>query len=187
MKWMSVFLVALLAFVPTTTFWPEQAEAQNRTAGTLTVPVTGKSDSGAQFDGAFTISRFAIQAGKVVAIGNLVGTVTDAANNTVNTVATSIAMPLDTSASGGAARTASVGTLQVGECDILHLVLGPLDIDLLGLEIHLDQVVLDIVAQAGAGNLLGNLLCAIVGLLDPLGPLAQLVELLNQLLALLGG
>ena len=45
-------------------------------------------------------------------------------------------------------------------------MLGPLDLNLLGLEIHLQRVVLDIVAVAGAGNLLGNLLCAVAGLLD---------------------
>ncbi len=59
-------------------------------------------------------------------------------------------------------------------CDILHLVLGPLDLDLLGLQVHLDKIVLDIVAATGAGNLLGNLLCAITGLLDG-GPLAGLL------------
>ena len=66
-------------------------------------------------------------------------------------------------------------------CDILHLVLGPLDLDLLGLQVHLDKVVLDIVAATGAGNLLGNLLCAITGLLDG-GPLAGLLGQLNDLL-----
>ena len=45
-------------------------------------------------------------------------------------------------ASGGTAAT----------CDILNLVLGPLDLNLRGLEIHLNQVVLDIVAVTGAGN-----------------------------------
>ncbi|HEX4977199.1 MAG TPA: hypothetical protein VFV40_04970 [Nocardioides sp.] len=79
-----------------------------------------------------------------------------------------------------------------GACDILNLVLGPLDLDLLGLQVHLDQVVLDIVAQSGAGNLLGNLLCAVAGLLDPASPLdvllGQLNDLLDQLLGgLLGG
>ena len=51
-------------------------------------------------------------------------------------------------------------------CDVLHLVLGPLDLDLLGLQVHLDKVVLDIVAATGAGKLLGNLLCAITGILE---------------------
>jgi hypothetical protein len=74
-------------------------------------------------------------------------------------------------------------------CGILHLELGPLDLDLLGLVVHLDQVVLDISAEPGAGNLLGNLLCAIAGLLDGGSPLTQilnqLVNLLNQLIAAL--
>jgi hypothetical protein len=78
-----------------------------------------------------------------------------------------------------------------GSCDILNLVLGPLDLNVLGLRVHLNQVVLDIVAQAGAGQLLGNLLCAVAGLLDPgstlSGLLGQLSTLLNQILAALGG
>ena len=75
-------------------------------------------------------------------------------------------------------------------CDILNLVLGPLDLNLLGLEVHLNQVVLDIVAQSGAGNLLGNLLCAVAGLLDGGGLgglLGQLSDLLNQILGVLNG
>ena len=70
-----------------------------------------------------------------------------------------------------------------GTCDILHLELGPLDLDLLGLQIHLDKVVLDITAQSGPGNLLGNLLCAIAGLLD--NP-TLLAGLLDQVLDLVG-
>jgi hypothetical protein len=34
----------------------------------------------------------------------------------------------------------------------------PLDLNLLGLAIHLDRILLDITAQSGPGNLLGNLL-----------------------------
>jgi hypothetical protein len=74
--------------------------------------------------------------------------------------------------------------VQVGEttCQILHLDLGPLSLNLLGLQVDLSRVVLDITAQAGAGNLLGNLLCAVAGLLDNPGGLANL---LNQILAAL--
>jgi hypothetical protein len=52
--------------------------------------------------------------------------------------------------------------------------------------IDLNQVVLDIVAQSGAGSLLGNLLCAITGLLDGTGAVGQLVNSLNQLVSALG-
>jgi len=46
----------------------------------------------------------------------------------------------------------------------------------------LNRVVLNIVAESGAGNLLGNLLCAVTGLLDNPSGLAQL---LNNILAAL--
>jgi hypothetical protein len=70
-------------------------------------------------------------------------------------------------------------------CDILNLVLGPLDLDLLGLQVHLDRVVLNIVAASGAGNLLGNLLCAVAGLLDGTGVLGEISQILNSILAIL--
>ena len=79
-----------------------------------------------------------------------------------------------------------------GACDILTLDLGPLDLDLLGLRVALDEVNLLIEAIPGAGNLLGNLLCGIAGLLDGgLGSglgglladlLAAIANLLNGLL-----
>jgi len=53
--------------------------------------------------------------------------------------------------------------------------------------VHLDPVVLTITAVSGAGNLLGNLLCAIAGLLDPSAgiPANLLADLLNAVLAIL--
>ncbi|MBO0709486.1 MAG: hypothetical protein J2P44_14080, partial [Candidatus Dormibacteraeota bacterium] len=83
------------------------------------------------------------------------------------------------------ARTAAASAART--CGILNLVLGPLDLNLLGLVVHLDRVVLTIVAQTGAGNLLGNLLCAVAGLLDNglSGLLGHLTNLLNQILAAL--
>jgi hypothetical protein len=72
-------------------------------------------------------------------------------------------------------------------CDILNLDLGPLDLNLLGLQIDLQPIVLDITAVPGAGNLLGNLLCAVAGLLDGAGnPLNAITNLLNRLLGGLG-
>jgi hypothetical protein len=76
----------------------------------------------------------------------------------------------------------------------LHLDLGPLDLNLLGLRVQLNEVVLDITALPGPGNLLGNLLCAVAGLLDGvnlgdvLGRLLQsLIDALIRLLEGLGG
>jgi hypothetical protein len=51
-------------------------------------------------------------------------------------------------------------------CNVLLLDLKGLLLNVLGLTIKLNPVVLVIDAASGAGNLLGNLLCALVGLLD---------------------
>jgi hypothetical protein len=49
-----------------------------------------------------------------------------------------------------------------------------------------NQIVLDITAVPGAGNLLGNLLCDVANLLNN-NPTATLVGLLNQIIAILQG
>ena len=77
-----------------------------------------------------------------------------------------------------------------GACNVLNLVLAPLDLNVLGLQVHLNRVVLNIVAQSGAGQLLGNLLCFVAGLLDAGGPLSGIINrvtaLLNRILGALG-
>ena len=57
------------------------------------------------------------------------------------------------------------------DCDILNLSLGPVELNLLGLVVELDDcdggpVTVDITAEPGPGNLLGNLLCGVARLLD---------------------
>ena len=68
-------------------------------------------------------------------------------------------------------------------CAILSLVLGPLHLDVLGLVIDLNRVVLNIVGQTGAGNLLGNLLCALTGILDGSVILTRFLSVVTELLA----
>ena len=48
------------------------------------------------------------------------------------------------------------------------------------------KITLDVNAVPGAGNLLGNLLCQITGLLDNSGSTSQIANLLNQIFNLLG-
>ena len=83
------------------------------------------------------------------------------------------------------AEPAPLAAAQVS-CQILNLSIGAIDLNLLGLTVHLNPVLLIVSAVPGAGNLLGNLLCAITNLLNGVGNLTTLVQLLNQLLALLG-
>jgi hypothetical protein len=94
------------------------------------------------------------------------------------------------SGAAGAAAAQDVVVQQQLVCEILNLDLGPLHLDLLGLVVDLAPVLLDITAVPGPGNLLGNLLCAIVGLLDfpgLLGVVSQILDAINQILAGLGG
>jgi hypothetical protein len=70
-------------------------------------------------------------------------------------------------------------------CPVLTLTLGPLHLNLLGLVIDLSQVNLNITAQAGSGNLLGNLVCGIANLLNQGAPASTIAPLLNALLRLL--
>lgn len=68
-------------------------------------------------------------------------------------------------------------------CTILHLTLGPIHLNLLGLVVNTNTIVLDITAVSAPGNLLGNLLCAVANLLNqsPL-PTSQIAALLNEIL-----
>ena len=139
------------------------AQGQAQPAPVLSIPVTAPN-----FTGTFDLRRFAVINGVVNAVGTLAGSLTLPTGEVVSVVR-SLAIPLS------AATTAT--------CDILHLELGPLNLDLLGLVVNLNRIVLDIDAQAGPGNLLGNLLCAVAGLLDNPNGLAQV---LNQILRILG-
>jgi hypothetical protein len=129
------------------------AQATSATNSFDNLPVTGTTATGGTFRGLLDIVRFRLVDGNLVAVGDLTGTLRNASGGLVGTVVDQrVRLPVKI----GAAST----------CDILHLKLGPLDLNLLGLVVHLDRIVLDITADAGPGNLLGNLLCAIAGLLD---------------------
>jgi hypothetical protein len=150
--------------------------AAGRSTG-FTVPITAKSVDQGEFTGTLRILQFAVQDGQLVASGIVTGTLVDE-NGVSTAVIRTVTLPVST----GGGTTAAAALIA---CDILHLELGPLDLDLLGLVVHLDKVVLDIDAVPGAGNLLGNLLCAVTNLLNGGGALTQIADLLNQILDLL--
>jgi hypothetical protein len=57
---------------------------------------------------------------------------------------------------------------QAQTCDLLTLLIpGGIFLDLLGLQLIIAPIAIFLNAVSGAGNLLGNLLCALAGLLDP--------------------
>lgn len=159
-KVISLFLIFALggvfAVLPTT------ASAQGNPLKNISVTDT----NGNLTNGKLSINRFAVQDGKIVALGTLTGTLN---NQQINQAVT---LPV---------------TIGQHSCDILKLTLGPLHLNLLGLVVDLSQINLDITAQSGSGNLLGNLLCSIAHLLDDTNAsLSAIATKLNQILRALG-
>ena len=152
--------------------------------GKIKSRVVGTTASDRRVTGKFTPLEFSKKNGKVKVRG-LVQGVVHHANGSTSTFTALRTMRVKSI--NGEPATARAAVQNRATCDILHLVLAPLDLDLLGLQVHLDRVVLDIVAVSGAGNLLGNLLCAVTGLLDGglSGQLGRLVRLLDRILDVL--
>jgi hypothetical protein len=180
LRMMSLVLAAMMAL--TFTLGPIAtiaAAQQNQPGAGLVVPnVTGTLLQGTQqvgelTNGTLTVTRLQERGGQLLATGTLTGT---AQGQPVTQPFRDIPVTL-VDPNGGA-------------CDILNLDLGPLNLDLLGLVVDLSPVSLDVTALPGPGKLLGNLLCAVAGLLDQ-NPAGALNGILNELLGiinrLLGG
>jgi hypothetical protein len=171
--------------------------AQAKTGGSYTLPGTfsGTASNATITDAAatadsITITGFKNVGGVINAVGTFTGTI--AGVNGGEQFTTGFTAPVTQidghSLAGGASSLAAAA----GTCQILDLTLGPLHLDLLGLVVDLNQVHLNITAQQGSGNLLGNLLCSVAHLLDNTGSggtgglsglLQGITSLLNQILA----
>lgn len=170
-----VMVVAALGLTTMTAGTASAAPPQKAPAAAVSTPVTGTftdaTGGTGSFVGSFTTKSFAARNGELLATGTLTGALTDSAGTNVGTVTRSVSAP---------------AAVALATCRVLDLVLGPLHLDLLGLVVDLNQVHLVINAVSGPGNLLGNLLCAIAGLLDGTPSAGTLAAILNFLLALLG-
>ncbi len=160
--------------------------------GTLKVSkVTGAAKNGTTFAGHYNVKRFiTTDSGKTKAVGTLKGSLTKKNGSTDKVTKRGVRMAVRPAASSVGDLPVAPGTVapSVAGCQVLDLVLAPLDLDLLGLTVHLDRVHLNTTAVPGAGELLGNLLCAVAGLLDGtgIGGLSGiLTNLLNALLGIL--
>ena len=138
------------------------------------VPVSGHFKGGGTFQGTLTVTQFVAQSGKVAAQGILNGTLTNKAGTVIGTVTNqAVTLPVQ---------------LVDPSCSILNLVIGPIDLNLLGLMVHVSQITVTITANP-AGGLLGQLLCDIANLLNSGSPLSQILSQiiadLNQILSML--
>ena len=156
------------------------AAVRQAAKGTITSKVFGEFGRSGTVRGTFDAKRFLVKRGDPYAVGVLHATLRRGGGALVGHVNREITIPVKNAHTGQAA-------LAGRSCQVLDLVLGPLDLNLLGLKVHLNRVVLNIEAAPGAGALLGNLLCAVTGLLDRNSLLSQLrlVNILNRILDIL--
>ena len=160
-------------------------KAANARAQLLTnIPVTAPLPDGSTFSGVVTLTHMTL-ADRATHTFLVDGTITYMKDGqTVTQTFTGIPATLNRDAS---ASTVVRPAAMMAVCDVLFLDLGPLNLDLLGLTVDLAEVVLDVNAVTGAGNLLGNLLCGLLGLLDVAGLLGAIGQLLDTINAILGG
>jgi hypothetical protein len=168
MKTRILSLSLMIALLTTTLVAPLSAEAQS-TNPLAQIPINISNSLGS-FVGTATVERFAAQGGQLVAIGTLTGVLTPVGGLAQN-ITRNFRVPV---------------TIPTASCQILTLDLGPINLDLLGLVVDISPISIDVTAQPGAGKLLGNLLCAVAGLLDNTPDVNGLATLLNRLLRLLG-
>ena len=145
---------------------------------------TGTTASGKRVTGSFTPFRFSKKNGHLRARGMVRGVVHQAGPNRRFAVVRTLPVRRVNGTSITNARQATAAAAAV--CPILRLRLGRINLNLLGLRITTNRIKLNIVAVPGPGNLLGNLLCAIAGLLDGPPTPAQLILARRQLNRLLG-
>jgi hypothetical protein len=155
------------------------ASAQDTVPFTKKLAITG-TNKGKDFKGTYTIQRFEKAGNKLVAVGTLKGKLK-------NRKVTRKNVRIPATLAQGAQSSQLPPNPTPGACQILDLVLNPIDLNLLGLHVATSRIEALIEAVPGANALLGNLLCAVTGLLDPsalAGPLNNLAAALNAILAL---
>lgn len=149
---LALFLGIVLVSV---TLYATSAEAKTTTAPLgKPIPVEGALSDGGSFDGVIKNGKVTVQNGQAFVSGTLKGTATLADGTTQQVTQKFSGAPVD------------VTSASQTECQILFLDIGPIFLDLLGLQVDLSPIQLDITAVRGPGNLLGNLLCGLVGILD---------------------
>lgn len=185
--------------------WEVPAGAEPAKApGALTLPASGTFEKHGEFTGTISINRFEQRGNDIVAIGFVTGVLSHRGRRLGTVVAGEVAWPVALMAGGGplnasgqargmarpmqvawspGVRPASrVLPVQAGSCQVLNLALGPINVDVLGFQIALSPVTLNLAGVTGTP--LGDLVCSVS---DLLGNVAGLVNLLNSLLGLLTG
>jgi hypothetical protein len=111
----------------------------------------------------FSIDRFVARGGKLYAVGKI------STRLRGRTVSRKLLMPASftTGAQTAQAPPPSQIPPTEGACPVLYLDLSPITLNLLGVLVRTSRIEVRIEAIPGPGNLLGNLLCGLLGILNP--------------------
>ena len=140
-------MMACATFAAVSLLAPEVARAEalaEPRANSFNPPVSGTFEGGT-FHGQFQLEGFGFRAGAIVGVGTLSGVLIDPGGVVLAFVQQQVEVPL----------TAAAGT-----CTLISLQLGPVDIALLGLNIHLGPFSIQIAVERA--SLLGLLLCSVL-------------------------
>jgi hypothetical protein len=145
----------------------------------LQLPVTSATGN---FTGTFSVNRFEARGGAVVAIGMIRGSVAGTGSFMVGEVAAPVTVRTAGAASAQSAGRNAAVAQQQATCTPLHIDIGAVNLNVMGLMITTQPISLDLSGDSSAP--LGNLVCTIETLLNNV---VALVGLLNQLLGALTG
>jgi hypothetical protein len=169
---------------------PERSKA-------LVLPITGAGTGGVTFNGTVAVQRFVQREGQVFAIGAVSGSLSGPAGPIGTSLSLPVAFPvhigtgLTVRAERGLIHPASLSArdygarvilAQASTCGVLHLDLGAVNLNLLGVVVTTTPVTIDI--NGDTGGPLGNLVCAVLATVNNV---VGLVNLLNSLLGVVTG
>jgi hypothetical protein len=120
-------------------------------------------EEGAEFTGRITNLTLTRVGDEILASGRLIGSLTqDGVTQRINQVFDGISLNL----LDGLLDLIDIGA-GTASCQILYLELAPIFLDVLGLVVELpNPLIVEIRAEPGPSQLLGNLLCGLLGILD---------------------
>jgi hypothetical protein len=201
----SIGLVVVMTGVAGTV--PVAAQKARAARGALTLPAAGTFGVDGEFRGTVSIDRFERRGSGIVAIGFVSGVLSRGSTVLGTAFTGEIAWPVRVSSGGVAGVSDRAPSLQGGRviraawspgaspaappflpvqapetCPVLNVALGPHTVDLLGAQVALSAITLDLTGVVGTA--LGDLVCEASELL---GNVAGVVNLLNNILALLLG
>jgi hypothetical protein len=186
--------LAMISFVLS----PTAGSAEQRSPQqALVLPLTGAGSGGVTFNGTVAVQRFVQRNGEVFAIGAVSGSLSGPTGPIGTSIYLPVAFPVRVGNGpvGRAERErinpaslsapdygARVILAQATTCGVLHLDLGAVNLNLLGVVVTTTPVTIDI--NGDTAGPLGNLVCTILATVNNV---VGLVNLLNSLLGLVTG